>query len=120
MAIDTALRFTHAETYSFNVIVMANGVAVNLTGASVFFTAKWKYNDTDADAVFQLSSPSGGIVLTNPASGALTVTIPSSATLTLPYYQIRLVYDLLVVELSGERHIPLRGMLVISPNVSRG
>lgn len=116
--VDTTIRVTHSEDRTFTSIIYLNDAVVNLSGASIYFTAKYNFTDSDADAVFQLST-SSGITITNAAAGAISITIPSSATSSLPYAELRLVYDLLVITASNTRGFPLRGTLIVSPNVSR-
>lgn len=115
---DTTLRVVHSEDFTFDATISLSGEVVNLDGATLYLTAKWQYSDTDADAIFQLTNGSG-ITVTNPGAGAISITIPTSATSSLPYALLRLPYDLLVITLSGTRGYPLRGTLIISPNVTR-
>lgn len=115
---DTTLRLVHSETYSFDVVVYQNNTIVDLTGATIYFTCKWNYSDADASAIFQLSIGSG-ITVTNASAGAITITIPSSATSSLPYSDLYLAYDLCVITAASKRGFPLRGTLIVSPNVTR-
>jgi hypothetical protein len=115
---DTTIRIVHSEDLTFTATIYLNGAVVNLDGATFYFTAKWEYSDADADAVFQLTNGSG-ITITNPAAGSISVEIPSLATSSLPYSLLRLPYDLLIVTSEGTRGFPLRGTLIVSPNVTR-
>ncbi len=117
--VDTTLRVTHSEDRTYTAVISLNDAVVNLSGASIYLTAKYNYQDADADAVFQLSTTSGDITITNAAAGAISFTIPDTATSSLPYAELRLVYDLLVITAAGTRGYPMRGTLIISPNVSR-
>ena len=115
---DTTLRIVHSETYTFNAVIYLNGAVVNLAGATLLFTAKWNYSDSDADAIFQLDLGSG-ITVTSASAGTISITIPSSATSSLPYSELYLPYDLCVTTAAGSRGFPLRGTLIVSPNVTR-
>jgi len=116
--VDTTIRVIHSEDRTFTSIIYLNDAVVNLSGASLYFTAKYTYQDTDADAIFQLTVGSG-ITITNAATGSISITIPDTATSSLPYAELRLPYDLLVITSNGTRGFPLRGTLIVTPNVSR-
>ncbi len=115
---DTTIRVVHSEDLTFTSVISLGGSVVNLEDCTLYFTAKWQYSDTDADAVFQLTNDAG-ITITNPSAGAISITIPDSATSGLPYAPLRLFYDLLVLTSASLRGYPLRGILIISPNVTR-
>lgn len=113
---DTTLRIIRASDYSFSATLLRGADVIDLTGASLNFTAKWTPRDTAT--VFSLDETSG-ITITNAVAGEITVTIPSTATDDLPYDEIRLAYDLYVLTSTGLTGFPLRGTLIISPNITR-
>lgn len=89
-----------------------DGAAMNLTGAKLFFTAKYSRSDTDAEAIFQKSSPSNGIEITSAAGGLATVTITTMDTYNLTE-NIAAYYDLQVKDSSGRVFTATRGRLEI-------
>lgn len=105
------------RTFTFNVAVTQSGAAYNLTGATLRMTAKYNYTDSDAQAVFALTSGTG-ITVTNAAAGLATVTISPSKTLTLPFNQVNLVYDIQVTDAGGNVWTVVDGILYVLPNVS--
>jgi hypothetical protein len=113
---DTTIRFVRDSDYSFSATVYRGEDVIDLTGATLTFTAKWTPRDTDP--VFTLTD-SSGISVTNPANGEITITIPSTATADLPYDEVRLAYDLYVLTSTNLKGYPLRGTLIISPNITR-
>ncbi len=113
---DTTLRMVRNSDYTFSATLYRGGDVIDLTGASLTFTAKWTPRDTDT--IFELTE-TDGINVTNPTNGEITVTIPSTATTTLPYDEVRLAYDLYVLTLTSVTGYPLRGTLVVSPNITR-
>ena len=93
--------------------------AFNLTSCKVYFTAKESTAYGDTRAVFQKSSPSSGITITDASAGELTVTLESTDTSSLPPKKMRLEYDLQVIEADGTILTMTRGILVVRPDVTR-
>jgi hypothetical protein len=92
---------------------------LNLSGATVRFTAKWDYFDDDASAVIKLDNGAlTGITITDAANGEGIVSIPKTATSSLPTHRSDLVYDLKVKLSNGKEHTVARGALVVLPNSS--
>jgi hypothetical protein len=105
------------RTFTFSLAVTQNGVAFNLTGASIRMTAKWQYSDPDASAVFALTV-GAGITVTNAAGGLATVTIAANKTASLPANLVPLVYDIQVTDASSNVWTVADGTLYVQPNVS--
>lgn len=91
--------------------------ALDFTGCS-FRMAVWATTPeatvtTDAGAEFVLTSPSGGIVVSNATSGELTITISKSqsAALTQELYG----FDLQLTTPSSEEYSIAEGVLQIEP-----
>ena len=57
------------DTPVWEITVTENGAPFDLTGYTIRMTAKRNMNDSDADAVFQLSTDAGTITITNAAGG---------------------------------------------------
>lgn len=91
---------------------------IDLTGASLWFTAKNAIEDADVDAVFQ-KTDSDGIVVTDAAGGAVDITIDPEDTEDLGDEEVVLQCDLQVKELDGTISTVARGSLRISPDVTR-
>lgn len=53
---------------------------VDLTGATIWMTAKKKKNDADDKAVFQISSPADITINVDPLTGKAKIVVPASAT----------------------------------------
>lgn len=88
---------------------------VNLTGATLWMTVKYRYTDPDPGIV-QVTT-SAGIVVTNATGGLATATIDATATtgLNVP---ITLYYDVKVLETSGTLSTPIAGRLFLSAPVT--
>lgn len=92
----------------------------DLTGAKVWFTAKKYFTDPDNQAVSQVTSTGGGVVIVNPpVSGQIIVTMPFQATVNFPDADVILVYDI-QIKTSGGLVLTLeRGTLTVSPDATR-
>jgi len=76
----TLTQMTRGDTPTWNLAVTNDdGSAFNLTGCTIWFTAK--YSPADADpGVFQLSTTGGEIVITNAVGGLATITPLTTST----------------------------------------
>ncbi len=118
--ISTPLEMVRVNTFSFDVVITENSEPINLTGGTLYFTAKWTPLDADASAVFQLtSSPAAGITVLSAVNGTANITIPKTATSTLPYHDTLLDYDLKFIDSSTLAFTVLRGKLNVLYNVTR-
>lgn len=115
----TNLNMVRGSTLSFDFSVTntATGLAENLTGGTLKFTAKWDFTDVDGSAVFQKTIGSG-ITVTNAAGGLANVTIAASDTTSLPATIVNLNYDLKYTDASSNVWPILYGLLTIVPNVT--
>ena len=94
-----------------------NGAAINLTGGTLRMMAKYSTYDDDASAVFNLSSPSSGIVVTDAPNGKATVTISPANTVSLPEHRVDLAYEIRLTESGGAVDSLTFGTLTVLPNV---
>jgi hypothetical protein len=66
------IKRVKGDTYSLDITIeYANGNAVNLTGATVFFTVKRNIQDTDAQALISKTITS----FTSPTTGQVSITL---------------------------------------------
>jgi len=75
----TRLSLVRGDTAVYDFTVLIDGVAADLTGASIFFTVKAKITDPDASKKFQKTLGSG-ITCASPATGVFRLTISPSDT----------------------------------------
>jgi hypothetical protein len=99
--------------------ITRNGAAVDLTGATLWFTAKEDWDDLDADAVFQKKTGGLGIAVTDALAGEATVTIPGSDTASLDNEVQTLECDVQLLEVDGTLTTVARGQLVLQPQITR-
>lgn len=93
------------------------GPPVDLTGATLVCTGRRTLEEAAGEYVFRVETGSG-IVTTAPSAGQCRVTIPPEATEALPDWPA-LYVDLEVTEAGGRVSTPLRGRLILTPDVSR-
>lgn len=119
MSTSFKLEMTRGDTAAFAVhIVDADtGDDVNLTGLVLTFTAKHKYEDADADAVF-VKTLGDGIAVVSAEAGTATITVSPEDTDDLTYHRT-LVWDL-QVEDGADVRTPLRGTLAVRRDVTQG
>lgn len=98
------LKFEKGNIFPLACTFEMNGIPANITGFGVTMTCKTSPNVPDIDAIFQISSTSGDIILNAPTIGQFVVTIPASATQFVAqssfpaWYEILLTYG---TEMSG-------------------
>jgi hypothetical protein len=105
------------ETYDLT-LTDAAGDPVNLTGSTVWFTAKRRTSDPDEDAIIT-ATQGEGLEVTNAAGGALTLTLAPADTEALESRLVRLEYDVQLKDGTGRITTPLRGKLYVHPDIRR-
>jgi hypothetical protein len=113
------LEIYRARTSKVNILVTQSGVAYNLSGCTLWLTAKFEYGDADSEAVFQLSSPSNGIEITSAADGEAQATIPYSGFTEVLYQKKVLYFDIQLKTAAGEYYTIAEGTFTVKPNVTR-
>jgi hypothetical protein len=114
---DFTFQMWRGDTEVFDAAITVAGVAVNITGCSLKFTAKRSLQDADSDAVFQLDTPTE-IVITNGPLGLCTINVASlnTSSLLVP----TLCYcDLQLVDTLGNVSTTATGTLLIKVDVTR-
>ena len=117
---DKVLAVLHPPTAALARVMEKAGCEAGFvgTGGVVTMTAKWALGDTDNNAVFQVSSATGGIVLTSATAGEISVTIASALTVNLPSRKVELPYDIQFVNSVNEVYTVLYGTLLIVPDAT--
>jgi hypothetical protein len=114
---DFTFEMWRGDTEVFDAAIMVGGSPVNITGCTLRFTAKRSLQDADADAVFQLVTPTE-IVITNGPGGLCEINVASLDTsgLLVP----TLCYcDLQLVDTLGNVSTTATGTLMIKIDVTR-
>lgn len=90
------LEFPLGTTKNIDVQFDIGGVAVDITYANIYLTAKSDPYVSDANALFQISTATGDIVITNGPAGKFTCTIPDTATMGIGGLNMDMVYNVLL------------------------
>jgi hypothetical protein len=114
---DIEARRGDTETYDLAITDRA-GDPVNLTGSTVWFTAKRHTSDADDDAIIT-ATQGDGLEITNAAQGELTLTLQPDDTSGLEDRLVRLEYDVQLKDGTGRITTPLTGKLYVHPDVRR-
>jgi hypothetical protein len=95
------------------------GAVIDLTGATVWFTAKKTLSDGDEEAPgFQLSTVAGGVEVIDPVAGLYRVTIPPSATVALEGPMV-FQWDVQVRTTEPQTRTVARGTISVHLDVTR-
>lgn len=110
-----------SNDFSFNIAILLNGVAVNCNSGFLRMTVKWRPQDSDANKIFALTSPSTGITWVSQSGGTATVKVPHTATAitAIPFHQVNPYYDIQFTDGSGNIYTVAYGILTINPNISQ-
>lgn len=114
---DFTFTMWRGDTEVFDAAIAVSGVPVDITGCSLKFTAKRSLQDDDADAVFQLDTPTE-ILITNGPGGLCQINVASldTSALLVP----TLCYcDLQLVDTSGNVSTTATGTLMVKIDVTR-
>lgn len=109
------LEMYRANTKRWGLTVTTNGIAENLTGGLLFFTAK--SSPAAADNILQKSIGSG-ITVTDALGGLATVKLDPADTVGLPDKPTKLSYDVEYQNASGEIYTIASGALTVFPDVT--
>lgn len=113
------IEMIRGDTKSVSFVAFQDEDILDLTGATVRFTAKHDYFDADSAAVIKLdNSGLGGISITSASGGEGTITIPKTSTTGLPYHRTDLYYDLKVRDTLSQEFTIARGRLIVFPNAT--
>ena len=121
IAANVNLKVVRGRAVTLPVVVKTpDDAAVNLTGGTLRFTVKWSPYDADGAAVFQLSSPSSGITITDATNGKASVNIVAgnTAQTQVPQHRADLVYSLQFTNSGSSPFEVLYGLFTILPNAT--
>lgn len=115
------LKMTRGDDRRLRGTVRAEGVAADLTGYTIWFTAKRKISDTDAEAVIRLNSDSlGGVAFDTEETGVFYVLIAASLTADLPDTEAtNLLYDLQIQTPAGLTQTLAKSILRVEYDITR-
>lgn len=110
--------FVFQTTFFRGVDGKGNRKPLDITGATIIFTAKRQLADADNNPNdIQVRSPTN-IAITAPLLGTCIVTVPASMSAGFPPLEVRMDYDVTVIEASGRVSKPEVGTLVVTPTAT--
>lgn len=109
------LDWGNTEFIDFQITVA--GVPQNITGWTVWFTAKRRAGDADP-GIFQKTIANGGLVVTSAATGVGFIRIDPSDTASLPQERTTLWADQKAKDGAGQLFTVAKGTLIIRPEVT--
>lgn len=118
MAYIVAREMYEGDTLRLALTFTKNNAPLNLTGATIYMTAKNSIADADP-GVFQLTSPASGISITNAVGGLAEAVVSPSLTTGFTANPTVLVYDIKVKEASGDVTTLESGTLKVNLSVTR-
>ncbi len=113
---DFTFDMWRGDTQVIAAAVTVSAVPANISGCSLTFTAKRSLQDTDANAVFQLTTPTE-ITITNGPGGLCDINIASADTAS-ETQAIRCYCDLQLVDTLGNVSTTATGTLFIKLDVT--
>jgi hypothetical protein len=116
----TRLEMFRGDDESFDVSVyeVDGTTPVDLTGATLRFTAKRRVSDADLDAVIELTTDDGTITVTNAGQGKARLDVPAAQTFDLTR-DLRLLWDLQITDIADKVRTVATGDLIIRRDVTR-
>lgn len=113
------LDMYRGDKRTWTITVTQAGDKFDLTGSTIWFTAKKKYADADSAAIIARSTTNGGIVLTDPTKGVAEVTTLTTETSGLTgNNRTILVYDVQLKDANGRITTVAYGDLIVKPDVT--
>lgn len=99
-------------------VTTAAGAAQDLAGCTLYATLKDDLSDTDANAISQVTTTGGGIVVDSPTTlGTATATFPASATLGLTQ-STTLYWDVQLKDATGQIFTVADGTIPVQLDVT--
>lgn len=100
--------------------VLLDGVAVDITGATLWFTVKTAVTVADNTASLALSTSLGGVAILVAASGTFTISITATqmAALAAGATSATYVYDVQYKALAGQIYTLVQGSLTVPGDVT--
>lgn len=115
-----ALVMFRGDSFPYEFQIKRNEVPVDLTGFTLWWTAKRYVSDPDQQAVSRLDNGLlGGVTIVDALQGKVRAVMPASATLLFPDTASNLFYDLQMKDLSGVVTTVDSGTIAVSADVTR-
>lgn len=114
----TTLRMTRGDDKTFNMAFTKNSQPQNITGFSIWVTAKRAASDADATAVFQRTIGSG-VTVTNAVGGLANFTVIQAHTSGFEASRVTLLCDVQLKDTPGNVVTAGHFLLLVDPDITR-
>lgn len=111
------LEAVRGDTNVYTGTATADGVAIDITGSTMRFTAKNDPSDADGSALISETTTGGGITLVTPASGVYRITLAPGDTTGLTVSSV-LHYDVQLTTAGGAVYTLCKGHFTIVGDIS--
>jgi hypothetical protein len=105
----SAIVITRGNDAVFSGVARREGIAVDLTGAVLWFTAKRSARDPDSSAVLAKDTVGGGVAVVDAVAGSFRVVLSEADTGGVPVG--RYAYSIKLLEADGTTTTIERGVL---------
>lgn len=112
------LTMFRGDDRQFDLAFTKNGAPYDLTGGSLWVTAKLKISDPDSSAQFQ-KTIGDGITIVSAVGGTATLTIDAADTDDMPDDQTELFCDVQIKDSQNNISTPIAFKLIVNPEVTR-
>lgn len=112
------IEIVRGDTTFLDLTVTLAGVAQNITGWDLWFTAKHRVGDPDNQAVIQKRLSTGGISVVSAAAGTAFVALLPGDTSSLPATTVKLFADVQGKDGAGNIYTLQRGTLTVLADVT--
>src|SRR3990167_3636554 len=114
----SSLQMFRGDHRTINLRFTKNGVKQNISGWTIYFTAKRKLTDTDPQAIFQKNTTSGsGLTIMDAPNGLAEVAVVPVDTSGLEDSEVALICDVQAKDTSGQVATTGYVNLIILPDV---
>jgi hypothetical protein len=112
------LALIRGDTNVFEATVTLLGAPLDISAYDIWCTAKYNKNDTDLEALFQVTKALGAIVVMGANNNIAQITIAASLTIALTQ-DVRVFYDVQIKSPAGTITTVAEGTMLISKDVTR-
>lgn len=118
-ASDNILEMRRGDTPIFEILVTnANGTVFDITGCTIYFTAKRSIDDSDANAVISATTLNGGVIITDAPNGVAQA-IPTAVSTSGLTIDENLFWDVQIKTVGGRIHTIANGILSVVRDITR-
>lgn len=112
------LALVRGDTNIFTATITLNGAPLDVSGYDIWCTAKYSKDDTDLQALFQVTKAAGAITVGGASNNVATITVAASLTSPLTA-DVKVFYDVQIRSAGGQVSTVAEGTMRISKDVTR-